>query len=206
MKSRIHVAIAVPSIIIRNGIISVLKYLPELNIDIAEITDVAHLTAQLSLIKPDILIIDPSNLGVFSLQQIKSDIENDSLKYIALQSTIIDDSVLKRYDGCVSIYDSIDTIKNKLLSIIKIEDEIKDKKELSPREKEVVVCIVKGLSNKQIAEELFLSTHTVMTHRKNISTKLQIHSSAGLTIYAIVNKFVELNDIKDSIFSTNPQN
>lgn len=70
---------------------------------------------------------------------------------------------------------------------------------LSQREKEIIVCVVKGLTNKQIAEELCISTHTVITHRRNIAAKLQIHSAAGLTIYAIVNKLVELSEIKDTI-------
>lgn len=66
---------------------------------------------------------------------------------------------------------------------------------LSAREKEIIVCVVKGLTNKQIADELCISTHTVITHRRNIAAKLQIHSAAGLTIYAIVNKLVELSEI-----------
>ena len=68
---------------------------------------------------------------------------------------------------------------------------------LSSREKEIVTCVVKGMTNKEIADALFLSTHTVITHRRNIARKLQIHSPAGLTIYAIVNKLVEIQDIKD---------
>ena len=67
---------------------------------------------------------------------------------------------------------------------------------LSQREKEIVVCVVKGMTNREIADRLFLSTHTVVTHRRNIARKLQIHSASGLTIYAIVNKLVELSDIK----------
>lgn len=67
---------------------------------------------------------------------------------------------------------------------------------LSVREKEIIVCIAKGLSNKEIADVLNLSVHTVTTHRRNISSKLQIHSPAGLTIYAIVNKLIDLHDIQ----------
>ena len=67
---------------------------------------------------------------------------------------------------------------------------------LSDREKEVVVCVVKGMSNKEIAEQLYISVNTVMTHRRNISRKLQIHSPAGLTIYAIVNGLINLEDVK----------
>ena len=70
---------------------------------------------------------------------------------------------------------------------------------LSAREKEIIVGVVKGLTNKQIAERLFISAHTVITHRRNIAGKLQIHSPAGLTIYAIVNKLVELSEIKETI-------
>ena len=62
---------------------------------------------------------------------------------------------------------------------------------LSEREKEIIVCVAKGMSNKEIAEELYLSVHTVTTHRRNISAKLQIHSPAGLTIFAIVNKLIK---------------
>ena len=70
---------------------------------------------------------------------------------------------------------------------------------LSQREKEIIVCVVKGLTNKQIAEQLFISTHTVITHRRNSASKLQIHSAAGLTIYAIVHKLVELDEVRDTI-------
>lgn len=75
--------------------------------------------------------------------------------------------------------------------------ERKDKTEaLSEREKDIVRCVAKGMSNKEIADALFLSVHTVTTHRRNISNKLQIHTAAGLTIYAISNKLLNLNDIQ----------
>lgn len=67
--------------------------------------------------------------------------------------------------------------------------------ELSDREKDVLVQVVRGLSNKEIADVLFISTHTVISHRKNIARKLNIHSTAGLTIYAIVNKLVDINSL-----------
>lgn len=67
---------------------------------------------------------------------------------------------------------------------------------LSLREKDIVICVARGLSNKEIADHLNLSIHTVATHRRNIASKLQIHSTAGLTIYAIANKLVDLKEIK----------
>lgn len=70
-----------------------------------------------------------------------------------------------------------------------------DANNLSSREKEVLIKIADGLSNKEIADALCLSTHTVMSHRKNIARKLNIHSTAGLTIYAIVNGIVALKSM-----------
>lgn len=67
---------------------------------------------------------------------------------------------------------------------------------LSDREKDVIVSLVQGMSNKEIAEHLFISINTVITHRRNIARKLQIHSSAGLTIYAIVNGLVDISSVK----------
>lgn len=78
------------------------------------------------------------------------------------------------------------------------ENEVSEEEEgLSKREKEIVSLVAKGMANKEIADALCLSIHTVLTHRKNIARKLQIHSAAGLTIYAIVNKLVKLEEIKD---------
>ena len=79
-----------------------------------------------------------------------------------------------------------------------------ERETLSAREREIVVGVVKGLTNKQIADELCISAHTVITHRRNIAAKLQIHSAAGLTIYAIVNKLVLLSDIGETINDTQP--
>lgn len=67
--------------------------------------------------------------------------------------------------------------------------------ELSERERDVVVCVAKGFSNKEIADRLCLSVNTVTTHRRNIARKLSIHTSAGITIYAIVNKLVTLEEV-----------
>lgn len=63
--------------------------------------------------------------------------------------------------------------------------------QVSEREKEIIVCLVQGMSNKEIASQLFISVNTVITHRRNIARKLQIHSLAGLTIYAIVNNLID---------------
>ena len=67
---------------------------------------------------------------------------------------------------------------------------------LSDREKDVIIGVVQGLLNKEIADRLCISVNTVITHRRNIAKKLQIHSPSGLTIYAIVNGLVDISSVK----------
>jgi regulator of cell morphogenesis and NO signaling len=87
-------------------------------------------------------------------------------------------------------------VKMNCPEVEKESDEMMTKEDqLSEREKEIVVCVAKGLSNKEIADKLCLSVNTVTTHRRNIARKLQIHSPAGITIYAIVNKLVTIGEV-----------
>ena len=67
---------------------------------------------------------------------------------------------------------------------------------LSDREKDVIIALVQGMANKEIADHLCISVNTVITYRRNIARKLQIHSPAGLTIYAIVNGLVDISSVK----------
>lgn len=67
---------------------------------------------------------------------------------------------------------------------------------VSDREKDIIRCVARGLSNKEIADEMCLSIHTVTTYRRNIASKLQIHSPAGLTVFAIINRLIDIDDIK----------
>ncbi len=201
MSTLVRIAIAEPSVIIRNGILSVLKRISLLNIHIVEVVDMSQLSNQLLRERADMLIVNPSFLGVFSLQEIKNH-TNKALKCIALQYGVVDKSLLNIYDETISVYDTADEIRDKIVKLSEYTTEPENAQEqLTQREKEIVICVVKGMTNKQIADALFLSTHTVITHRRNIAAKLQIHSPSGLTIYAIVNKLVELNDIKNSINS-----
>ena len=66
---------------------------------------------------------------------------------------------------------------------------------LSEREKDIIRGLVRGKSTKEIADELFISVHTVSTHRRNINSKLGIHSPAGLVIYALLNHIVDINEV-----------
>lgn len=199
MNKRIHIIIADSSTVIQHGIISILQQSSNINADITSISDVTTISSTYYKQIPDLIIINPSQLGAFSPMQLKNDIGNERLKIIALQSSFTDQSTLQNYDEILSIFDSSETIIDKIKLTLKENNELDIKKELSAREKEIIVCVVKGMTNKLIADTLFLSTHTVIAHRRNIANKLQIHTSAGLTIYAIVNKLVNLADVKNSI-------
>ena len=68
--------------------------------------------------------------------------------------------------------------------------------ELSEREIEILVSVAQGLLNKEIADRHNISINTVITHRKNITRKTGIKTVAGLTVYAILNGYVDINSVK----------
>ena len=188
----LKLAVAEPSAILRCGIIAVLRRLPAPDVDILEIADISQLTVQLSRHRPDVLVVNPP-------QQLRVQTGCEGLRCIALQMSVTDAATLNAYDDVLSVYDPVETLREKIMQPVGDAPREERQEPLSAREREIVVCIVKGMTNKQIADALCISTHTVITHRRNIVAKLQIHSPAGLTIYAIVNKLVDLSDIRDTI-------
>ena len=71
-----------------------------------------------------------------------------------------------------------------------------ESEELSAREKEILVCVAKGMQNKEIADHCNISVYTVITHRKNITRKTGIKTVAGLTVYALLNNLIDLSNIE----------
>ena len=191
-QSRINVLVADPSLIIRGGIVSALLNLNSLRIDIAEVSDIFRLAEEVAHLKPDVVIINPNYLGIISPREYIR-IEKP-IKYVALFNSTVNSELLSAYDGAISI---MDTAKNIELTFSKLasQDEAK-KNELSLREREIVKAVAKGMSNKEVADLLCISTHTVTTHRRNIAAKLEIHNPAGLTIYAIVNGLIDISEVK----------
>lgn len=195
----LKIVIAEPSAIIRCGLEAMLKRLPGFRISLTEIAAAELLVEVIRSEKPDLLIINPAMPGCFALQHIKEETDCPDLKCIALLYAMADHALLRPYDEQISIYDSPDELLHKLERINAEKQpgaaDSEEQQTLSIREKEIVICVVKGMTNREIADRLFLSTHTVITHRRNIARKLQVHSASGLTIYAIVNKLVELSDL-----------
>lgn len=97
------------------------------------------------------------------------------------------------FDDIIYIHDNTDTIIQKINIYISKVSDTKSDNQLSAREIEVLTMVAKGCSNKLIAELLFISIHTVITHRKNITSKLGIKSISGLTLYAALNNMVDFH-------------
>lgn len=198
----LRVVVAETSVIVRSGVVAVLKRLPGLHVRPVEVASPEALENCLHMDTPDILLVNPTFGGWFHMEEFRSDPVHASVKCVALNCHITDASVLQAYDESITLHDDVDTLVAKLKSVIVTDEEessssaLPDTEALSLREREIVICVVKGMTNKEIADRLYLSVHTVNTHRRNIARKLEIHSAAGLTIYAIVNKLVDLADVK----------
>lgn len=195
----VRVAIAETSVIVRGGLTAALKRLANIKVQPIELLSVEALHDCLRTQCPEMLIVNPTFGGYFDVARFREEVSGKRVRLIALVTSFVDASLLSKYDESVSIFDDLDTLSKKLGGLLNMgedEEETDNPETLSQREKEIVVCVVKGMTNKEIAEKLYLSIHTVITHRRNISKKLQIHSAAGLTIYAIVNKLVALSDVK----------
>ena len=189
MNGKVSVAIAEPSVIIRTGLLTLLKRLTSLPIDVFEVLELDNLEMLLVKYRPDVLIINPMFVDNNTLSSFRRSNKLKNIKYVALQTTILDLRLLKQYDQVISTTLNIEQIREIMSKLIMAKDNV-DSLALSDREKDIVIAIAEGLTNKEIANKLHISANTVMTHRKNISSKLNIHSPAGLVLYAIANKLI----------------
>lgn len=156
--------------------------------------------ARLRIVDPDIVIIDPTVFDFRSRKEGRGRLADicDSI-VIALDVSGLTDDVLRQYDGSVSIYDRPDEVVRKVRSSMESKQTdsiVSDGGELSSREKEILVCVAKGMLNKEIADKLNLSIYTVITHRKNITRKIGIKTVAGLTVYALLNNLIDMNSVQ----------
>lgn len=196
-KEKTNIVVAESSPVLLYGLVSCLRRLPNLHLNIFEIKSLKELHSTLKNETIDILLIDPAFGGVFNPTDLKDMSLNQEMKIMALETIKLHRQVLQFFDSSISITDDIETIGDKLKKLCaSVTDEPEEKESLSTREKEIISLVVKGMTNQEIADKLFLSIHTVITHRRNIARKLEIHSATGLTIYAIVNKIVDISDIK----------
>lgn len=193
---QVNIALMIPSNIHLEGLSAILRRLTSVKA-ILTVVDANNYPEQLSRIQPSIIIMDPVQPGV-DIDYLK-DASFSPTKIIALLTQQLPKHIIDIFDDTISVYDPQEKIISTVENLLEKKREPERSKELSPREREVVTGIVRGLSNKEIADWMNVSVNTIMTHRRNIAAKLHIHTPAGLTIYAIVSGLVKLDDIRDDM-------
>jgi DNA-binding NarL/FixJ family response regulator len=191
--------LVIDSYLVRKGLVSVLQQIPGITI-LQEFSQTHALPGYLLKQAVDFIIISQ---GLF----------DSSVDLFVHDPQLLDKIILLKdgsggegtagdqaHQGYASILleEDKEKIVAKILGLLDERDfriHAPDAVELSPRETTIVRLVSLGLTNRQIADQLFLSTHTVMTHRKNISSKLGIKSVSGLTVYAIVNNIITIEEV-----------
>lgn len=196
-KHIIHIAVAEPADMVRAGLGVFLSHIADLRVSFTEVDSLEALHDLMHSRTPHLVLVNPTFGGYFNLPDFRKSYPDSPTKFWAFLTTVVDPQLLAGYDSTLSFYETAESLTSKLNEAFRVEEEdsMEDVESLSSREKEVLVGVVQGMTNKEIAERLFLSVHTVITHRRNITRKLQIHSTSGLTIYALANKLIGAEDI-----------
>ena len=183
MKQRL--LIAEPSELIIEGLRSILdgqirfKLLePEMRAD--------HLEERLLGAHPDILLLNPT-----LVENVSSLRGEHPMAIVALVYQYVERDALKQYDAVVDIRDSRAQIIETLAQASPGAADTGRNYELTKRETAVLVQLAQGKTNKEIADALSVSVHTIISHRKNITHKTGIKSVAGLTVYAMLNNLID---------------
>jgi DNA-binding CsgD family transcriptional regulator len=193
IKPVIHIGIIETSPLIVEGVESLLLKLP-LRIEFIMIRDFEDMTSKTALWGIDFLIINPNQLQN-RMRQIKIfKTENPAMKWFGLVYSVFDKEIISFFDEIISIDDTCESIGRKIQKHFRNTSD-RNTNTLSDRETDVLKEIVRGRSNKEIADVLNISIHTVMSHRKNIIQKTGIKSQAGLTVYALTNNILNVDNL-----------
>ncbi|MDE5733442.1 MAG: LuxR C-terminal-related transcriptional regulator [Bacteroidales bacterium] len=200
MKTGIKkILLIVPSMIVARGLEAVLRELGEFRVE-GILTDLSRDSEiRLRNMDVDLIVVDPVVFDYCSRGNVRSRIaENSDASVVLLNTLPQDDEVLRQYDGVIGLYDAPVAMVKKLREAAASHMEMSesDGPDLSAREKEILVCVAKGMLNKEIADYYSISIHTVITHRKNITRKTGIKTIAGLTVYALLNNLVDPGSIE----------
>ncbi len=190
-----HILILEDAPVVREGLKSIMESMRNVHevMTIGTFDELSHFlkqkSCQIVLISPHYLLSHQNQT-----QQLRSQYSN--VKWIGVQYNVFSEELLSKLDGVVDVFDNQETLSAKLSKWLEINsDEVSQNKDsLTERETDVLKLLALGKSNKEIADELNISTNTVITHRKNISQKTGIKSVAGMTIYAVVQNLVSLDE------------
>lgn len=147
-------------------------------------------------LRPDIVIVSCNVCSPPLIETVRTIADLPKTRFILYCETITDELLAERCEGHLSAEESDKEVIDLITSLLTADEREEVPGELTPRERDIIIGVVKGMTNKEIADELFISPNTVTTHRRNIVKKLDIHSASGLTVYAIMNKLVSLQDIE----------
>lgn len=157
----------------------------------------AHYLERIVPIHPDIIIVNPSLIDIKKRGELDDMAQRlPNTLFAALVYQYVDPDVLRYFKTTIEISDSREKIAVKLRQLLENGEQPTESTELSDREKEILIAVAKGLTNKSIAEQYHLSIHTVITHRKNLTRKTGIKSVSGLTVYAILNNLIDIKDVE----------
>ncbi|MBR3698516.1 MAG: response regulator transcription factor [Bacteroidales bacterium] len=193
MRNRVIICEA--SEIIANGLAEVIDSMAQFDV-VARIESPEHLNEKITASDANLAIINPLLLGYQNkefINQLGKEFPN--LAIIALETSYLDHSILSPYSGVIEITDTRSKIISKMNEFTQSEATKKDDVELSKREVDVLVAVAKGMMNKEIADLMNISIHTVISHRKNITRKTGIKSVSGLTVYALLNNLIDESDL-----------
>ena len=198
MKSNNKIIIVEPSPIVSAGLASFFDDIKQVSI-VSQLERIDRMEEKLAAFNPDILIINPLLIAYDTNEQfLKICRDFSNVIPVALVTSYVDAGILKQFKDVIEINDSKQKVVTKIFNLLndsKLTQDKSESVELSNRETDVLVALVKGMTNKEISDKLFISIHTVITHRKNIIRKTGIKSVSGLTVYALLNNLVDETEI-----------
>jgi DNA-binding CsgD family transcriptional regulator len=192
-KCRINIAIVEPSDIVYEGLTNMLLKL-KTHYFVYRLSGIEDFGMSRLREQINVAVINPSAILNKSGEFVKLKKSLPHINWLALLYSYYDGDIMAKFDAFIHINDTVQSIINKIENASEkchCAEAIHD--DLSERETEVLVQLVNGLSNKEIADKLNISIHTVISHRKNIIEKTGIKSLPGLTIYAISKKITRLD-------------
>lgn len=200
MLKQYIITVIEPSPVIREGLKVLLEQKPEFTVR-HSCRDLQDFQGMNDLKEIDIILMNPALVSFykqFSVKGLFADFPDAAI--VAVTYSYVDADILNSFDGVVDIYDDGQVIFKKLHRIIqqsdgKRRDGTEESIGLSDREKEILVSVASGLTNKEIADKHFISIHTVISHRKNITKKTGIKTVSGLTLYAMFNNLLPQDDM-----------
>ncbi len=194
-----RILLIVPSQIVAKGLERVFEDLGEFRVT-DTLSDVSRSsTGRLRQTDADVLIVDPSVFDAETRLNVRAFLaEYTDAPVLALLTALQDEESLRQYDGVIHLYDAPSNVVLKVRSALESGNDAPraEGEELSQREKEILICVAKGMLNKEIADLYNISIYTVITHRKNITRKTGIKTVAGLTVYALLNNLIDINSVE----------